>query len=101
MSVCDCDGCDTHSGCDVCGELTKLNVMMEQMLKEQRQQTEYMKDIDKVVRLGNGKPPLTERVALLEDNVKENRTVIAKLFAVWGTITTTVMTAVSAYLGGS
>lgn len=74
-------------------ELIKLNAMMEELLRTSKAQRDLLNDIDRVVRLGNGKPPLTERVAKLEDNVGENRNLITKALGAFGIAVTGLVTA--------
>jgi hypothetical protein len=90
---------------DIKSELVKLNTMFEALLREQSKQTELLEDIDTVVRKGNGKPPLTERVRVLEENEKdqdskisENATFIKKSLTTFGVAVTGLITALTSWL---
>lgn len=88
-------------------ELAKMNSMLEKIYQLQTEQRDLIRDIDKVVRIGNGRPALVERVALLEDGVAdnekridENKGFIMKALGTFGVAATGLVTAASSWFNG-
>lgn len=79
-------------------EINALRGVMSKLLETCNEQKELLKDIDKVVRLGNGKPPLVERVALLENNVTENRGFITRVMTAFGVAVVGLIGAVTTFI---